>query len=307
MSSLRYLQREASHHLGWMRSALRWSGEEVPTHVPLWDFSAPSEKEEEQQQQAAQQRQLASWVVTADGEEGGLSSCDFQLRDEASSNDSSSPARYASFSGRLRVDAERARTLAEVDEQQRLDAGEELPEGGALPGEKTRAFCSVRTEFPRENMDLSEFTSLELWLRMDHNPYVVNVRAHTLVPDDLYQGFLPPAPLEQRGDWLRFELPFERFVLTSFGYEKALEREMDTQRMQTLGFTVMAEEDTDFRLDIALIAATGAGSEVAGSETRRAVEHTAEADIARQERIARGQARARQRRERQRQRRTAGE
>jgi hypothetical protein len=239
--STAFIRRELQHHLGWISGAVRWGAAEVPLRLPIWDFTgaAPESSASDVESSGsngspAPSTSLAPWVVTSDSEEGGLSSCTFALVDEARrASSDGTPSRYASFRGQLRVDVARAHKVAEDDARQRLDAGEEPPPATPLPGEVTRAFCSIRTSFPREFTDLSAFSNIELWLRLDHNPVVVNVRAHSLIPDDLYQGYLA-ASAEQRGEWLRFELPFERFVLTSFGFEKSLERDMVTARMQTV-------------------------------------------------------------------------
>ena len=58
----------------------------------------------------------------------------------------------------------------------------------------------------------------------------------------------------------------------------------------------MAEADTDFQFDVALVAATREPSDDAGSAVRHREEHTSEAVDRRVDRVAAGEARARARR-----------
>ena len=82
--------------------------------------------------------------------------------------------------------------------------------------------------------------------------YAVNITAKSFFPDDLYQGFLRPSKEEGEEDapWIEAVLPFDRFLLTSYGYEKELQREMNTDCIYTIGFTVMSETPGPFRLEI---------------------------------------------------------
>ena len=78
----------------------------------------------------------------------------------------------------------------------------------------------------------------------------VNITAKSFFPDDLYQGFLKSSSSEEKASWMDAILPFDRFLLTSYGYEKELQREMNTDCIYTIGFTVMSEEPGPFRLEI---------------------------------------------------------
>ena len=83
--------------------------------------------------------------------------------------------------------------------------------------------------------------------------YAVNITAKSFFPDDLYQGFLRPSKEEgeeEDAPWIEAVLPFDRFLLTSYGYEKELQREMNTDCIYTIGFTVMSETPGPFRLEI---------------------------------------------------------
>ena len=82
--------------------------------------------------------------------------------------------------------------------------------------------------------------------------YAVNITAKSFFPDDLYQGFLKPSESsnEDEAPWIEAVLPFDRFLLTSYGYEKELQREMNTDCIYTIGFTVMSETPGPFRLEI---------------------------------------------------------
>ena len=51
------------------------------------------------------------------------------------------------------------------------------------------------------------------------------------------------------------ELPFDKLVLTSFGYQKFVSRPVPQDRLTHIGLTILAERDTRFRLEIAEVRA----------------------------------------------------
>ncbi len=51
------------------------------------------------------------------------------------------------------------------------------------------------------------------------------------------------------------ELPFEKLVLTSFGYQKFVSRPVPQDRLTHIGLTIIADKDTPFRLEIAEVRA----------------------------------------------------
>lgn len=200
------------------------------------------------------------------------------------------------------------------------------PAGGASSG----TYAAARASVPYAARDCHAYEGLELAVRFhDDHVYALNVTAQSFFPDDLYQGFLKRGSGGGGGEikdsdvWTRVVLPFDRLILTSYGYEKSIQREIHADALRTVGIAVMAEgggvdlEDVSaveaereipFKLEIGWIRAVPR-VEVAEDGRRRGsdggggdddddtIASVAEAEILRRERIERSIARRRERQE----------
>jgi hypothetical protein len=94
----------------------------------------------------------------------------------------------------------------------------------------------------------------------------VNLKVSSYFPDDLYQSFIkiPPTNLDENkknvcptaGAFSRVILPFNRFILTSGGRMREVQRTLDGGvRIETIGLTLMDGQDGDFEFDLARVRA----------------------------------------------------
>lgn len=164
---------------------------------------------------------LTDWVASTDEVVDGRSRCTFTVRED----------KVAVFEGRIELN----------------------PEGTTAE----RGFCAIRARIPRLNSDLDDYEGLGLRVRADDNVYALNVKARSFFPDDLYQGFIRVGSNE----FVDVELPFEKLLLTSYGFQKMVNRPVPQDKLTHLGITIIAEEDTDFRLEIESISAVASVEE----------------------------------------------
>ena len=133
---------------------------------------------------------LEDWVVSSDEVVDGHSRCTLTVR-----NDS-----VAVFEGEVKLN----------------------PQGQTAE----RGYCAIRASIPRLLSDLSDYEGFGLRLRTDANVYAVNVKAQSFFPDDLYQGFVRSSV----DGFVDVELPFEKLLLTSYGFQKMVNRPLPTVR-----------------------------------------------------------------------------
>merc|ERR1712196_234268 len=53
-----------------------------------------------------------------------------------------------------------------------------------------------------------------------------------------------------RSTFVDIELPFDKLILTSYGMQKAVNRPIPQDRITHIGLTVIADKETDFRVEI---------------------------------------------------------
>jgi len=97
----------------------------------------------------------------------------------------------------------------------------------------------------------SNYNGLEITCRTDGRLYTVNLKVSTFMPDDLYQGIITVPNQKNNDDWITLVIPFEDFVLTSFGLERVQQRKLDGGiTFQHLGLTLMDEVNGPFQFDL---------------------------------------------------------
>jgi len=99
--------------------------------------------------------------------------------------------------------------------------------------------------------DLVGFDALEFIMRTDGRVYISNVKAESVVEDDLHQCFVTTKP----NVWSRVVVPFNKYTLTWRGlleYEQVL---FNPARVLSLGMLAAERKSGPFRLDIRSISA----------------------------------------------------
>lgn len=125
-------------------------------------------------------------------------------------------------------------------------------------------YCAlVSPQVPFDGHDLGNwFNHLEVTVRADGRPYSINMKISTYFPDDLYKYVMRPKGIhheassnaETGGEFTRLFIPFTSFVLTANGRVRETQRKLDGGiRIESLGFTLMDEQDGDFCLDLARV------------------------------------------------------
>eukprot|EP00936_MAST-01D_sp_MAST-1D-sp1_P002290 g2290.t1 len=181
------------------------------------------------------------WVTSDDREVGGRSECDVQILGDVDSHDvnpcdvlqeqsaTSDRARLC-FSGSVSLDTSGNPNLAKS------------------------GYCAARLRLsPHTQARMAEFDGggLAVRMRSDGRTYHLTVATDSFFDDDLYQGFL----VTPRGEWVTAQLPWSQLLLTGRGYIKAVQREIDPCRVQSLGFTLADGYEGPFKLEIAWIKA----------------------------------------------------
>lgn len=213
----RWIAEEASHQSSKWIKGFQWDISRPTTPKAIFDF--------ERSPELRSSPSLSEWTLGSDEEIGGASTCTLTATDKS-----------IVFSGNLEIPKD-------------INVGTETSDPS-----KKRAYCAIRTKVPRRLQELYEYRGLELKVRSKYERQVfsVNLTAKSFFPDDLYQGFLMNLP---PSEWVSATLPFDRFVLTSYGYEKEVQRELNKEAVKTIGFTVMSDRPGPFELEISRIRA----------------------------------------------------
>jgi hypothetical protein len=119
---------------------------------------------------------------------------------------------------------------------------------GTLVGELP--FAAMRAVLPAESQDIGDFRGVTLRVRSkDKRNFALNLQTPTFFAHDLYQGFIV---LPRENEFFELSLPFNHFLLTGKGKIREIQRELDTNTITTLGFSVggHGSRPGDFELEI---------------------------------------------------------
>eukprot|EP00924_Labyrinthula_sp_SR-Ha-C_P005312 augustus_masked-scaffold_1-processed-gene-27.11-mRNA-1 protein AED:1.00 eAED:1.00 QI:0/-1/0/0/-1/1/1/0/198 len=116
-------------------------------------------------------------------------------------------------------------------------------------------FSACKYTVPNHLQDLTNYPNLSIRLKSDGKRYKVNVIPESYVGDDLYQGYLEIPDLYVN-KWVSVSLPFESFVLLGGGKVKALQRALDYNQIQSIGFSIDEGQEGPFSLQVSIIKAT---------------------------------------------------
>mmetsp|Transcript_4181 Transcript_4181/g.9077 ORF Transcript_4181/g.9077 Transcript_4181/m.9077 type:complete len:229 (-) Transcript_4181:134-820(-) len=116
-------------------------------------------------------------------------------------------------------------------------------------GTSRSGFAAVQLVMPEAVRDVTDFDALCLRIKLDKSKYTVNVKPDSIIPDDLYQGFLMQENPAMHGEWFDAILPFDNFLLMGRGLVKQDQRSFDYRIIDALGFSA-SDFEGDFHLEI---------------------------------------------------------
>jgi len=234
---MKWLSEEARHQFGKATTGFQFNIRRPTGTKMLFDFTSGSKDALDGAHSMSERQHLIDqWLVSSDRAIGGTSQCTLVLGAEG-----------AIFSGKLSLEhAADITTTAATPEATGASAETAL---------RKQAYCAIRAKVPRRVRDCSDFQGLEMKIRADARMYAVNVTGKSFFPDDLYQGFIQQQEPLSGDEWTTVTLPFSQFVLTSYGYAKEEQREINAESIRTVGFTVMADHEGAFRFEVAWVRA----------------------------------------------------
>lgn len=195
---------------------------------------------------------VGQWLVATDRSIGGKSRCTFAHISDASID-------AAGEAGTEEPEEGVGEGLGEGGTAEEVAVGSAGTAHGVFSGTislartgkvKHSGYCAIVSERLAEPIDLEGFEALEMRVRTDGRIYMVNMTMDTMM-DDLYQGYI----MLEGGEWHTLELPFDRFLLTSRGRARDVQRKMDVDQMLSFGITLADQQEGPFSLEIEYIKA----------------------------------------------------
>ncbi|KAF3004150.1 hypothetical protein E8E13_005280 [Curvularia kusanoi] len=115
-----------------------------------------------------------------------------------------------------------------------------------------------RTIFGPSFWDVSRYGYLALQFKSDGRKYFVNVQTDSIVPTDIHQHLLHS---KTPGEWETVLIKWSEFVRTNHGQVVEPQREMLTQKVRTVGISLIDRIPGPYDLSIGNVWATNAGAE----------------------------------------------
>ncbi|USP82534.1 uncharacterized protein yc1106_09808 [Curvularia clavata] len=114
------------------------------------------------------------------------------------------------------------------------------------------------TIFGKSLWDVSMYGFLAIQFKSDGRKYFVNVQTESIVPTDIHQHLLHS---KTPGEWETILIKWSEFVRTNHGQVVEPQREMLTQKVRTVGISLIDRIPGPYDLSISKIWATNATSE----------------------------------------------
>ena len=111
------------------------------------------------------------------------------------------------------------------------------------------------TLFGKSLWDVSLYNYLAIQFKSDGRKYFVNVQTESIVPTDIHQHLLHS---KTPGEWETVLIKWSEFVRTNHGQVVEPQREMLTQKVRTVGMSLIDRIPGPFDLSIARVWATNA-------------------------------------------------
>ncbi|CAI9627268.1 unnamed protein product [Alternaria burnsii] len=114
------------------------------------------------------------------------------------------------------------------------------------------------TIFGKSLWDVTMYNFLAIQFKSDGRKYFVNVQTESIVPTDIHQHLLHS---KTPGEWETILIKWNEFVRTNHGQVVEPQREMLTQKVRTVGISLIDRIPGPYDLSISKIWATNATSE----------------------------------------------
>ncbi|KAH7078560.1 complex I intermediate-associated protein 30-domain-containing protein [Paraphoma chrysanthemicola] len=114
------------------------------------------------------------------------------------------------------------------------------------------------TIFGKSLWDVEMYAFLAIQFKSDGRKYFVNVQTESIVPTDIHQHLLHS---KTPGEWETLLIRWNEFVRTNHGQVVEPQREMLTQKVRTVGISLIDRIPGPYDLSISKIWATNAGSD----------------------------------------------
>jgi NADH dehydrogenase [ubiquinone] 1 alpha subcomplex assembly factor 1 len=125
---------------------------------------------------------------------------------------------------------------------------------GTLSLENNGGFASVRSR--RSNLGLKPDDTLLIRLRGDGREYLINLYVPSLQIAYSYRAAIPT----KAGEWIEVKIPIKDCYATSFGQKVPNAGPVDASKVNSIGFMLSDNKAGPFKLEIAWVKVTGAGS-----------------------------------------------
>ena len=117
---------------------------------------------------------------------------------------------------------------------------------GELVGELP--FAALRAPLPSDARDIGDFQGVMLRVKSkDKRNFSFNLQTPTFFHGDLYQAFIV---LPRPDEFFELSLPFTKFLLTGKGRVREIQRELDTNTLSTIGFSVGGQGSTPGKFEL---------------------------------------------------------
>tara|TARA_R110002003_G_scaffold73_11_gene6879 strand:+ start:2244 stop:3038 length:795 start_codon:yes stop_codon:yes gene_type:complete len=114
------------------------------------------------------------------------------------------------------------------------------------------------TIFGKSLWDVEMYAFLAIQFKSDGRKYFVNVQTESIVPTDIHQHLLHS---KTPGEWETLLIRWNEFVRTNHGQVVEPQREMLTQKVRTVGISLIDRIPGPYDLSISKVWATNAGSD----------------------------------------------
>jgi len=112
-------------------------------------------------------------------------------------------------------------------------------------------FAAIMTDTAQTDpMDLQDFDALLIKARTDGRIYVTNLRAASVIEDDMWQAYT----IGKKDEWHDIVIPFSDFIATHRGFVEG-QIELDTRAVEAYGILMAQRRAGPFRLELKSIAA----------------------------------------------------
>lgn len=117
-------------------------------------------------------------------------------------------------------------------------------------GVTNSGFAAIVSKESRGGWELEDFNALLVRAKTDGRVYVTNLKAPSVIEDDLWQLHT----VGEKDQWTSIVLPFSKFVATHRGFVEG-QLQLDTRLVESIGILMAQRKDGPFRIELKSISA----------------------------------------------------